>query len=690
MASASQAANSADAASAAAAKSVDDTPARSALDGLSDGHEVTTFCKKRWTADGAELTSLLADALLYVRLSARELGDIDRESGQLSMPNSGWMSAGAPSIGKGGGKGRGGSSSRSTSSGRGRGGSAPESVEVRVGRSTRSQQWLHDHVEWIVPDVLNVPIDDGSLGGPFEHHLFVYDPTAFIGDYSLVSSTRVFPYLSARLSAEGGVTHVDVQRNASTHQRPWARDSINRVVVETRPIEDALSKLGERGKAVCWREWVALESRWRDLDELSEEQLKVAEALGKAVAAVAIAVGAFCVAADDALAAIDSAIASLGSDAYGKQLAAWRKKLAAIDYSQRPPQAPDYDARKGSEEQRALRKAVRDEARKQRAALHARWLSVNDRRKAQERAARDAKRDWKHEQQDRSYEANQRRAARSWLARAREQPLHRVLPGDVVRLAKLTDVSFETSDIDAKAKLQDELVQLWSRMLCHSVPASWAFSACELSDDGLGECHIGSFRQPPESVSAFDWHVEEQAWTGGSLALWLEDVVLCVTFEHGSFGRNYQLITGASYSFAFNLFAAADAVEAQPREQETPAWMIDLLCCDPMAYERSRRLQEAAARGGAYSRSAATGNVDIYVGGELQLTESFISSWYNDGRPSTSSQLEDRCRRELEDRWSQEGYTHRRLNLETGDLEIDSDAEDNEVRLAVAKQQRVV
>ena len=94
-----------------------------------------------------------------------------------------------------------------------------------------------------------------------------------------------------------------------------------------------------------------------------------------------------------------------------------------------------------------------------------------------------------------------------------------------------------------KAKLQDKLVQLWSRMLCQKVPESWAFISCELNDDGLGECHIGSFRRPPESVSALDWCVHEQAWTGGSLALWREDGVLHVTFEHGHFGVRAQLPT---------------------------------------------------------------------------------------------------------------------------------------------------
>ena len=98
MASASQATNRDDTAAAAADESVDGTPARSALDGQSDGYDVTPFYKKRWTADGTELTSLLTNALLYVRLSERELGDMDRESGLLSVPSCGWMVSGAPMI----------------------------------------------------------------------------------------------------------------------------------------------------------------------------------------------------------------------------------------------------------------------------------------------------------------------------------------------------------------------------------------------------------------------------------------------------------------------------------------------------------------------------------------------------------------------------------------------------------------
>ena len=93
------------------------------------------------------------------------------------------------------------------------------------------------------------------------------------------------------------------------------------------------------------------------------------------------------------------------------------------------------------------------------------------------------------------------------------------------------------------------------------------------------------------------------------------------------------------------------------------------------------QIQEAAARGGAYSRSGASGLVDFYVDGELQITEPFAEAWDFSGRPTTAT---ERVRQELESRWSQEGYKHRRLNPETGELEIDSDAEEDDVRAAAA------
>ena len=97
------------------------------------------------------------------------------------------------------------------------------------------------------------------------------------------------------------------------------------------------------------------------------------------------------------------------------------------------------------------------------------------------------------------------------------------------------------------------------------------------------------------------------------------------------------------------------------------------------------QIQEAAARGGAYCRSGASGLVDFYVDGELQLTEPFAEACVGLLRASyLRTTATEHVRQELESRWSQEGYKHRRLNPETGELEIDSDAEEDDVRAAAA------
>jgi len=121
---------------------------------------------------------------------------------------------------------------------------------------------------------------------------------------------------------------------------------------------------------------------------------------------------------------IEASAAQLApGDPCRKQLTAWLAQTAVLTPEQRPPKPHRFDERKGSEAVRAQRRAAHGLAVQRWHALHAAWLVRNDARKKKARAARDAARDWKYVQRDRSEAAKKRRAARALLDEAREKVL---------------------------------------------------------------------------------------------------------------------------------------------------------------------------------------------------------------------------------------------------------------------------
>ena len=123
--------------------------------------------------------------------------------------------------------------------------------------------------------------------------------------------------------------------------------------------------------------------------------------------------------------------------------------------------------------------------------LHAAWLVRNDARKTQARAARDAARDWKYEQRDRSEASKQRRAARELLTRFRQK---RLLHLTSAELDKLFHASHRFTG--RKTDSHEALDGLWEALLDESLPLSWACGNFIKEDPATGQSNTGSRHEP--------------------------------------------------------------------------------------------------------------------------------------------------------------------------------------------------
>ena len=92
------------------------------------------------------------------------------------------------------------------------------------------------------------------------------------------------------------------------------------------------------------------------------------------------------------------------SDKYIEKLQVWYAKVQSLADGTRPPAPPVPDIRRATE-LCARHNSVHRVATHYREMLHARWLNINDQRKAKLRAGYDAGRDWKDAQSSRSEDA---------------------------------------------------------------------------------------------------------------------------------------------------------------------------------------------------------------------------------------------------------------------------------------------
>ena len=238
-------------------------------------------------------------------------------------------------------------------------------------------------------------------------------------------------------------------------------------------------------------------------------------------------------------AAVQAAVGKLAAgDAYRKKLTTWSAKLAALPVEDRPPKPPALDDRKGSNVLRVLRQEVHSTATTHWNQLHAAWLVKNDARKKQLRAERDAQRDWKYIQRDRTEAAQKRRAARAWLVDARQKPLLHLTSAELDQLFE-TSRHFTLRETDK----HDVLDGLWELLRVERLPLSWVAGNWVEADPETGQAcvFIGNFRA--------DGNIYEQRWHGAMVTQWHNDSMLHVDIERGDFAERNMLERGTCYSW---------------------------------------------------------------------------------------------------------------------------------------------
>jgi hypothetical protein len=237
---------------------------------------------------------------------------------------------------------------------------------------------------------------------------------------------------------------------------------------------------------------------------------------------------------------IEAAVAQLEeSDAHRKKVTAWLTKLTSLAAEARPPAPPAPDERKGSDALRTLRFKVHSVATRHWQQLHVAWLVRNDARKKQLRAARDAQRDWKYVQRDRSEAAKKRRAARELLTAAREKLLPHLTSAELDKLFAVSRLF--TSH---QAEYDNELDAMWELLLAgDKPPASWDFGNHIEDDPVTGQAcvYIGNFRVAEKSA--------EQRWRGVLVTRWRDNGQLRVDIESGDFAEQLMLERGSCFSY---------------------------------------------------------------------------------------------------------------------------------------------